>query len=111
MPTQDEGQQSASGCLLRLFWLFLGNGVLGIAAAKLALHPRGWFASLDAIYWVAVALLVAARYADIRYFRGTTAEGAPATLADWRRYAFILVLSAGVVWLAVHFLGAFTLAR
>jgi hypothetical protein len=55
-------------------------------------------------------LLLAARYADIRYFKGTTAEGKPSTLEDWRRYAFILVLSASVAWLTVHFLGAFWLS-
>jgi len=110
MPTQHQEDEPASGCLLRVFWLFLGNGVLVVVAWQLLLYPGGWFSPLDAVYWSAVVLLLSARYADIRYFKGTTAEGKPSTLEHWRRYAFILVLSASVAWLTVHFLGAFGLS-
>lgn len=107
MPTQDQEPDAPSGCLLRLFWLILGNLALIAVAAQLLLHPRGWISGLDAAYWLFVALILAARYADIRYYKGTTADGKPCKLEDWRRYALLFVLSAGVAWLAVHFLGAF----
>ena len=90
--------------------LILGNLALLAVGGQLLFHPRGWFSALDAVYWLLVALVLAARYADIRYFKGTTAEGKPSTLEDWRRYAFILVLVAGVAWLIVHCLGAFWLS-
>ena len=110
MPSHDQEYDSLSGCLLRLFWFFLGNAALVLVAVQLLLQPRGWFSGLDAVYWSVVVLILAARYADIRYYKGTTAEGKPFTLEDWRRYAFILVLSASVAWLTVHFLGAFGLS-
>ena len=110
MPTQDPDFDSSSGCLLRLFWLLLGNAVLVIVALQILIRVGGVFSGLDVVYWSVVALILAARYADIRYFKGTTAEGKPSTLEDWRRYAFILVLSAGVALLTVHFLGAFWLS-
>ena len=111
MPSQDREHDSASGCLLRLFWLLLGNALLVIVALQILVREWGGFSGLDVAYWSVVLLLLAARYADVRYFKGTTAEGKPSTLGDWRRYAFILVLSAGAVWLAVHLLGAFRLSR
>ncbi len=111
MPTQDQEYDSPSGCLIHLFWLVLGNAVLVVVAGQLLLHPKGWFSGLDAVYWSFVALILAARYADVRYFKGITVEGKPSTLEDWRRYAFILVLSASVAWLTVHFLGAFWLSH
>jgi hypothetical protein len=67
------------------------------------------FSRLDVVYWTVVILILAARYADIRYFKGTTAEGNPCSIDDWRRHAFILALLAGAAWLvlrlAAHFFG------
>lgn len=110
MPSQDQKYDSPAGCLLRLFWLLLGNAALVLVVLQLLLHPGGWFSGLDAVYWSVVVLIVAARYADICYYKGTTAEGKPSTLEDWRRYTFIIVLSASAAWLTVHFLGAFGLS-
>jgi hypothetical protein len=110
MPSQDPQQDAPSGCLFRLFWMILGNMALLAVAGQLLTCPRGWFSGLDVAYWSVVALLIAARYADIRYCKGTTGEGKPCTLEDWRRYAVIVVLSTGVVWLALHFLSAFWLS-
>ncbi|MBN1854784.1 MAG: hypothetical protein JW829_18775 [Pirellulales bacterium] len=107
MPTEEREQEGSSGCLFRLFWMILGNLVLFFVAVQLLFHPRGWFSSLDVVYWLTTVLILVARYADIRFFQGTTAEGKPATLRDWQRHAFILVLVTGVVWLAVHLLGVF----
>jgi hypothetical protein len=107
MPIQHKEHGAPSGCLLRLFWLIAGNAALVIVAGQLLLHPMGWLSGLDAVYWFIVALILAARYTDIRYFKGITAEGKPSRIEDWRRHAFILVLSAGAAWLTVHFLGAF----
>jgi hypothetical protein len=107
---QDEGHGPASGCLLRLFWLFLGNVALALVAARILFRAEGLFSLLDAIYWSLVVLLIAARYADIRYCRGATAEGKPASLRDWRRYAWILLLSAAAVWLTVCLVGAIRVA-
>jgi hypothetical protein len=105
MATQDQGSESSSGCLLRLFWLLLGNAMLVIVAIQIPARAGGSFTGLDALYWLFVLMILAARYADIRYYKGTTAEGKPSTLEDWRRHAFVLVLVAGAAWLAAHVWG------
>jgi hypothetical protein len=95
MSDQQQGRDSLSGCLLRVFWLCGGNAVLAVAGAQILLNAPPMFSRLD--------------YADIRYFKGTTAEGNPSSIDDWRRHAFILALLAGAAWLllhlAAHFLG------
>ncbi len=104
MPTQDPNHESSSGCLLRIFWMFLGNAVLAIVALQILRAGRA-LSVLDGVYWLVVVLSLVARYADIHYFKGTDADGNPPSAGTWRRFALILVLSAGAVWLAIHLLG------
>jgi len=105
MQTQERKYDSCSGCFIHLFWLLLGNLALLIVAGRLLFHTGGMFSLLDAVYWLLVVLILLARYADIRYFKGAAADGKPCSLEDWRRYALIFVLWAGLVWMAVHLLG------
>lgn len=92
---------SALGCLLRLFWMAIGNAVLllvGVQLIQLDQHLSG----LDAAFWLILLLTVGARFIDIRYFAGTDGFGVPSTFADWRRHAIKMVSLAGIVWLAMH---------
>ena len=99
---------SVLGLFLRLYWMMLGNGVVVIAAAFPLVHPRIPIALPLAGAVVGVVSLIAARFVDIRYCGGQTADGAPASLEDWKRYVTILVPSAllvlGFVWGARSFL-------
>ena len=109
MSHQQQAHDSLSGCLLRLFWLLGGNAVLAIVGVQILFNAPPMFSRVDAVYWSVVVLIIAARYADMRYFKGATAGGKPSSFDDWRRHTLILVVSAGVAWfaarLAVHFLG------
>jgi hypothetical protein len=102
MQTQDQKYDSSSGCLIHLFWLIVGNVALLIVAGQILFHTGGRFSVFDAIYWLFVVLILAARYADIRFFKGTTVDGKPSTLEDLRRHATILIISAGVIWITIH---------
>jgi len=62
----------------------------------------GLFGLLDVLYWFTVGCLLAARYVDIRSLGGRTADGAPATMGHWRRYAVVLVVVSAVLWIVVH---------
>jgi hypothetical protein len=104
MPTQEPRIESSSGCLLRIFWMFLGNAALVLVALQILRAGRA-FSVMDGVYWLVVVLSLAARYTDIHYFKGTNADGKLSTPDDWRHYALILVLLAGGAWLAVHLLG------
>lgn len=94
------------GCLLRLFWMGLGNGALILLALRI-LESNGRISPTDAVYWLLVALLVAARYLDIRHFAGTDGYGEPCTLHDWRRYTLHVVTLSGVIWSVTHLIATF----
>jgi hypothetical protein len=98
---QQEKNSSVGGLFLRLFWMFLGNMVLGVSAL-LIVQAGASFSPMDILYWLTVPLLVAARYAEISWYKGVTAYGEPASMAHWRRYTVGLLLSAVGVWLTVH---------
>ena len=46
--------------------------------------------------------LAAVRFVDIRWLDGRTADGAPATAADLRRYVVGLVAVAAGLWVLAH---------
>lgn len=96
---------SEAGCLIRLYWMFLGNAVLFIVFAYLLQNRPRFPSLLDAGCLLTVASLVAARYIDIRKFNGANGENsAPATMADWRKYALFLVTGCVLAWLAIRVL-------
>ena len=90
------------GCLLRLFWMVAGN--LALLALTLSIFNQGGFSLLDGVYWFTVAGLAVARYIDVTRFAGLTAEGTPASLIHFRRYAIWLVIVATGLWILVHVL-------
>ncbi len=92
---------SLLGCLIPTFWMLLGNGLLALCALAIAAGTTP-FSAADVLYWLTVVCLLAARYVDIRYLKGRTAEGAPATMAHWRRYAMVLSAVSAVVWIGAH---------
>jgi len=85
--------------------MFLGNAVLAMLLVWLILNRPGFPCLQDAGYFLTLASLVAVRYVDIRYFKGETGEsGTLATMADWRKYALLLVSGSAAAWLAVRVL-------
>ena len=107
-PKQDPGPEqvtsSSWSALLRVIWMFLGNGVLFFSTYFIADRPaKEWaFSYLDALYWGAAAAMAAARYVDVRHLHGTTAGGAPATTAHLRRYLIILLVAGLCAWGLAH---------
>lgn len=99
---EDVRRDPAAGCLLRIFWMIIGNVILLFSAYGITQQQDSLLSIADIFYWVFVAALLGARYADIRYFGGMTAEGAPATIADWRRYALVVLIICTGLWLAAH---------
>lgn len=91
-----------AGCLLRLFWMLVGNAIVYGSLAMIAMNGEPFPSPLDAVAWVTVALIVLARRVDITRHAGTTASGEPATLAHWRRYAVIVVLVAAAATIVAH---------
>lgn len=100
-PNQREKNGGVVALFLRLFWMFLGNTVLGVSALMIV-QAGASFSLIDILYWLTIPLLVAARYVDISWFKGDTAYGEPASMSHWRRYTVVLLLIAVGAWLAVH---------
>ena len=86
---------------IRLYWLFGGITVLWVLALVIAGsdRPRPW---LDAGYWGVVASIALARFVDVTWLGGTTAQGVPATMVDWRRHAIVLTGGAFGGWGVAH---------
>ncbi len=103
-PNQTHQSKSDSGLamVLRSLWIFIGNVVLGVCAISIVTTRGQVFSKADIVYVVTVPLLLAARYLDIARYQGETAYGQPATMADWRRYALLLLVASAAVWLAAH---------
>ena len=104
---EDHKYDPPAGCFFRLFWMMIGNLVLLFCAYFIAQHRSSLLSIADAFYWIVVGSLLAARYVDIRYLYGLTAEGDPASMADWRRYAVLVLIASTGLWLVVHAVAVF----
>jgi hypothetical protein len=108
MPKQNQdspapsGNDSLSGCLVRLAWMLVANICLFVLAVLIAQNRETTFAVADLAYWAVVAAAVAIRYLDIQRFRGQTVTSEPATMAHWRRYVMLFPAAALVVWGIAH---------
>ncbi|MBM4102972.1 MAG: hypothetical protein FJ263_02830 [Planctomycetes bacterium] len=98
-PTQ--GQDSLVGLFARIFWSLIGNIILVFLAVKI-FRNQALFSISDLLYWVLVSLLALTRYCDIKYLKGITAEGLPATMTHWRKYVKYLVFISTGLWLLAH---------
>jgi len=93
---------SAMGLLMRTWWIFLGNGALVLVLALMAFERDALPSHLDLVFVALVVSLFAARFADIRYFEGETAEGVRATMAHFRSYAVRLMAGSATGWGAAN---------
>ena len=96
---------SISGCFLRTYWMILGNFALFICAAIIAnKHVSAYFtlSAVDAVYWAFALTAGLAKFTDVRWFKGQTSMGEPATMKDVVRYEAILAVVAVAVWILAH---------
>ena len=104
MSTESVKYDPPAGCLLRMFWMIIGNSLLFICAVYVLHYQIRFISTVDLVYWMTILAMLAARYVDIRRFGGTTATGEPATPAHWRRYAVWLLVGALIIWIGIHLL-------
>ena len=105
---EDHKYDPPAGCFLRIFWMLIGNAILLACAYGIIQHRSSLLSMADALYWATVGSLFAARYIDIRYLYGLTAEGDPATMAHWGRYATVLGVVSTGLWLGAHAIAHFS---
>ncbi len=95
---------SGAGCLLRTYWLLAGPTILVFLLADILQKSPEIPSLQDLGLIVAAASLIAARYVDVRHYKGQTGYGEPATLGHWRSYALKIGVGSAGVWLAVRIL-------
>jgi hypothetical protein len=101
-----EPSGSVLALLVRLYWMLLGNMAVAVSAAAVASAPAAP-SPADAVLGASILSLIAVRYADIAYLDGATAEGEPATIADFRRYAAGVAGVGLALWIAATAIARF----
>jgi hypothetical protein len=92
MVDQEKKQiDSLSGCFVRLLWMLLGNAALALLAIFIFNSSQEGILLKNIAFFIIVAVIILARYLDIKYMHGQTAGGIPATSVHFKRYAFIAV--------------------
>lgn len=104
IPTADQST-GCFGFLLRLFWML--GGVVILIFAGLDMVINGNRGPTIVIYWLTVVAIIVARLVDIRFFRGDTYDGKPATMRHWIRHAALLLASSCVFFMVLMLLKQF----
>jgi hypothetical protein len=93
------------GILFRLFWMWGGVAILIFVGIDVVLKS---FRVLSIfLYWLTVVAIICARLVDIRFFRGETFDGKPATMKHWIRHAALLLASSSVFFMVLLLLKQF----
>jgi hypothetical protein len=96
-----QSPEKGIGCLAaltRMAWLFFGIFAMWFCALFIAMRKAPGIS--DILFGILAVAVIIIRYIDIKVFRGETADNAPATLKDWRRYTIRLILMAGILYAA-----------
>ena len=101
-PQTSDDQGTAAGVLARLWWMLIGNFILALCVVFIIQNRGDFFHAADPVFGITVVSLILARYVDIKFCRGLTATGAPATIRTWVRYTVFLVLGSAVGWALAH---------
>lgn len=91
MADQQQSYQSGSGCLVRSLWTIIGHAVLLILALYIFEKQARCFSIFDGLYLLSIALIILSRFIDIRFLKGETAYGTPASMAHLRRHILVIV--------------------
>jgi hypothetical protein len=90
---------------VHLTWLILGPVALLVSLLSIVDAGGDWISALDIVFWVIVALMIFARWADQKSGQGTTSEGEPSTWKDFQKYIIILPIFAVGAWLMAKAFG------
>ena len=92
-------------------WFFLGPLVLLMILFGIVNIGSGWATLLDAAFFLLVGIIICCRWIDQRSGQGTTGSGEPSNWDDFRRYALLAPVVAGVAWIAANVFGNHLLNR
>jgi len=102
-PSVEKNPNDGKSMVARLIWMMGGGIVLVFCLFSIAGKRESVFCTTDVVFWCVAALMIAARYADVRYFGGATSEGEPATMRDFAWYSLFLIIASACAWALGHF--------
>jgi len=91
MDNQPQTYVSGSGCLVRSLWTIVGHAVLLIFVLLIFEKNARCLSIYDGLYLLVIVLIILARFIDIRFLKGETVYGQPASMAHLRRHIFVVV--------------------
>ena len=90
---------SAFAAIARLFWMFLGPGILFLLAYNIAEKNEGWVAPLSIAFLVILVLVIAARQVD-----PFDSYGEPRVPGVVWRFTIGAIVVGLLLWVVVHML-------
>ena len=86
--------------LLRIYWMVIGAALIALFALAIVRDDHTIVSGPSLALWLVGGSMVLARWVDITRYGGLTSEGAPATMADLRRYTARVLGVTSAVWIA-----------
>jgi hypothetical protein len=91
-----------SGALLRLYWFFIAHAAAAILVLKMImLHKQQSHIFNGALFLIFITAILA-RYIDIRYCKGETADCKKATMKDFRSWSLLVVIGYACMFAIVQ---------
>lgn len=106
MEAKQQSFSPAAGGLIRLFWTLLGNAALFILAVYSFERQAQSLSIFDGLYCLILVLTVLLRFIDIRWLKGETVFGQPASMTDFRKHVAVSLPVFLVLLGLAHLLGA-----
>jgi hypothetical protein len=97
-------QDTITSVFLRIYWMILGYIPFLVGAKFILKNKQDLFSIGDIILIATTFLVLIARFVDIKFFKGETKDGAPATMKDFSFYSIILIVVTIALWLSLHFI-------
>ncbi len=102
MNDQSQIEPSPSlGVLARLYWMAIGPMITILIAIAVMMKSFEKNAITNLAYWGLVLSVILIRYLDIRYLKGETADGEPATMKHWKRFCMVHLIVFAALWMVL----------
>jgi hypothetical protein len=105
MENQSQSYMSGSGCLVRSLWSFIGHAVLLVLLMFVFEKHARCFSIYDGLYLLTIVLIILARFIDIRFLKGETVYGQPATTEHLRRHILVMAPVYLLLLILAHVFG------
>lgn len=93
-------ENQMSGCLLRLYWMWMGN--VSLVLIGIIISTTKNLLPLSILFWLITFSMILTRYLEIRYYKGQTSDcSGEATIQDWKKYSALLLLFSLILWMGL----------